>query len=335
MASGCLAERLARVDRPSGTVHYYYSDYLGSASVITDSQGNVQQREYYYPYGGIVAATGSDPNHYKFTGKERDTESGLDEFGARYYSSSLGRFMIPDWAAAPTAVPYAHYGNPQSLNLYSYVENNPTTTGDPDGHCCWEEVKGFAVGAGDFVVSSAKGLATAAIPVYGPQKIGTEIGDSIVYAAQQYSSKGVSGVMNQVLDQGEQGAMEIVTQAVLTGGAAATARVDGVTPESWGAPDSNVVVRGGQGEMPPQGTTFSGAQGSTLEDAAQGVPRGQVRESTAGQIRDAGGSVRSKPEVTRAGNLNEKHVNVREGTKQPSTFSQPKPNPVPKKDRVQ
>jgi RHS repeat-associated protein len=74
------------------------------------------------------------PLNYKFTGKERDAESGLDEFGARYYGSSLGRFMQPDWAAAPTAVPYAHYGNPQSLNLYAYVENNPTTTGDPDGH---------------------------------------------------------------------------------------------------------------------------------------------------------------------------------------------------------
>jgi len=71
----------------------------------------------------------------KFNGKERDTESGLDNFGARYDTSSLGRFMTPDWAAKPTAVPYAHYGNPQSLNLYSYVQNNPTTTGDPDGHC--------------------------------------------------------------------------------------------------------------------------------------------------------------------------------------------------------
>lgn len=69
------------------------------------------------------------------TGKERDTESSLDYFGARYFGSSLGRFMTPDWAAKPTAVPYAHYGNPQSLNLYSYVQNNPTTTGDPDGHC--------------------------------------------------------------------------------------------------------------------------------------------------------------------------------------------------------
>src|SRR5579864_901081 len=72
---------------------------------------------------------------YKFTGKERDTESGLDMFGARYYASSLGRFTIPDWAAKPTAVPYASFGNPQSLNLYSYVNNNPTTTRDPDGHC--------------------------------------------------------------------------------------------------------------------------------------------------------------------------------------------------------
>jgi RHS repeat-associated protein len=72
--------------------------------------------------------------NYKFTGKERDTESGLDEFGARYYSSSIGRFMIPDWAAKPTSVPYANFGNPQSLNLYSYVQNNPTTTRDPDGH---------------------------------------------------------------------------------------------------------------------------------------------------------------------------------------------------------
>jgi RHS repeat-associated protein len=72
---------------------------------------------------------------YKFTGKERDAESGLDEFGARYYGSSFGRFMTPDWAAKPTDVPYANFGNPQSLNLYSYVNNNPTTTRDPDGHC--------------------------------------------------------------------------------------------------------------------------------------------------------------------------------------------------------
>ncbi len=127
-------ERIARVDRPSGAVHYYFSDHLQSASVITDSSGNPTETYYYYPYGGIAFSSGSDPNHYKFTGKERDTESGLDEFGARYYTSAFGRFMTPDWETKPTDVPYANFGNPQSLNLYSYVQNNPTTVGDPDGH---------------------------------------------------------------------------------------------------------------------------------------------------------------------------------------------------------
>jgi RHS repeat-associated protein len=126
--------RIARVDRPSGTVHYYFSDHLGSASVITDALGNVEQRDYYFPYGGIAYSSGSDPNHYKFTGKERDTESNLDNFGARYYTSNIGRFMTPDWAARATAVPYAVFGDPQTLNLYTYVENAPVNRADADGH---------------------------------------------------------------------------------------------------------------------------------------------------------------------------------------------------------
>jgi len=70
----------------------------------------------------------------KFTGKERDTESGLDNFGARYFASTMGRFMSPDWAARPTTVPYAVFGDPQSLNLYNYVRNDPVSRVDPDGH---------------------------------------------------------------------------------------------------------------------------------------------------------------------------------------------------------
>ena len=68
------------------------------------------------------------------TGKERDTESGNDYFGARYYGSSMGRFRSPDWSSDLEAVPYASLGNPQSLNLYSYVQNNPLKSRDPDGH---------------------------------------------------------------------------------------------------------------------------------------------------------------------------------------------------------
>jgi RHS repeat-associated protein len=130
-------ERIARRDASTKAVHFYFSDTLGTHSLITDSNGDMppQEESDYYPYGGEIPITTGDSNHYKFTGKERDTESGLDNFGARYDASSLGRFMTPDWAANPTTVPYAHFGNPQSLNLYTYVNNNPTTFTDPDGHC--------------------------------------------------------------------------------------------------------------------------------------------------------------------------------------------------------
>ena len=67
-----------------------------------------------------------------FTGKERDAESGLDNFEARYYGSSMGRFMSPD----PAGLYYANPLNPQSLNLYSYVLNNPLIFTDPHGLDC-------------------------------------------------------------------------------------------------------------------------------------------------------------------------------------------------------
>ena len=138
--------RVARRDVSTNAVHYYFSDHLGSHSVVENATGSAcEQDTDYYPYGGQEHdfCTTPVPQNYKFNGKERDTESGLDNFGARYDASNLGRFMTPDWAAKPIAVPYANFGNPQSLNLYSYVENNPTTFGDPDGH------QG-ATGNGDF-----------------------------------------------------------------------------------------------------------------------------------------------------------------------------------------
>ncbi len=120
--------RLGRVDRPSGAVHYYFSDHLGSASMITDASGTVQERYFYYPYGGLQSSVGSDTNHYKFTGKERDAESGLDNFGARYHTSSLGRLMTPD-----PVLNSANPTNPQSWSRYAYAFNSPSRYVDPSG----------------------------------------------------------------------------------------------------------------------------------------------------------------------------------------------------------
>src|SRR6185312_4779301 len=73
----------------------------------------------------------------RFTDKERDTESGLDYFGARYYASSMGRFSSPD----PSGLYFADPTNPQSLNLYSYGLNNPLIGTDPTGlaYCQWDD----------------------------------------------------------------------------------------------------------------------------------------------------------------------------------------------------
>jgi RHS repeat-associated protein len=85
-------------------------------------------------YGRERVTTDTCDSAYKFTGKERDSESGLDDFGARFYSSQYGRFMIPDWEAKATAVPYADLTDPQTLNLYGYVRDNPLAKADIDGH---------------------------------------------------------------------------------------------------------------------------------------------------------------------------------------------------------
>lgn len=74
------------------------------------------------------------PFAYLFTGKERDTESGLDYFGARYYSSNMGRFSSPDSSDDPDPIPFARLDEPQTLNLYAYGVGNPITNADGDGH---------------------------------------------------------------------------------------------------------------------------------------------------------------------------------------------------------
>src|SRR6185312_12000884 len=120
--------RVARIDLPANTVHYYLSDHLGSTSIVTTATGTVEEESDYYPFGTEVVVTGPGTNELKFTGKRRDAESQLDYFGARHYSSLSGRFGSPD---EPLIDQDAL--NPQSWNLYSYVRNNPLNAIDPDG----------------------------------------------------------------------------------------------------------------------------------------------------------------------------------------------------------
>jgi RHS repeat-associated protein len=102
---------------------------LGSTRLLTNLSQCVVDDLDYFPFGKLNPYSPPCPwedTTHKFTGKERDSESNLDNFTARYYSSAQGRFMSPD----PTG---GHLVNPQSLNKYAYALNNPVSLTDPTG----------------------------------------------------------------------------------------------------------------------------------------------------------------------------------------------------------
>ncbi|MGB9463888.1 MAG: RHS repeat-associated core domain-containing protein, partial [Candidatus Acidiferrum sp.] len=115
---------------------YYAEDFLGSSRVITQNNGAVCYDADFDPYGSEHPYTNNCPssNAYKFEGKERDSETGNDDFGARYYTSRFGRWLSADWSSVPVPVPYANLTNPQTLNLYAMVSDDPESFADLDGH---------------------------------------------------------------------------------------------------------------------------------------------------------------------------------------------------------
>ncbi|MBN2256851.1 MAG: RHS repeat-associated core domain-containing protein [Anaerolineaceae bacterium] len=103
---------------------YYASDQIGSTRIVTDGSGTVVYAAAHGPYGGIQRTWTSayDPS-LKFSGKQRDPESELDYFGARYYDRRLHRFLNVD----PIINPIRALNSPICWNRYSYCHNSPIT----------------------------------------------------------------------------------------------------------------------------------------------------------------------------------------------------------------
>jgi len=109
------------------TQHFYHNDHLGGVNVITDSLGARVQLNEYDPWGGISRSEGSIDPDTRFTGQKLDPETGLYYYGGRYYDPEISRFISPD--------PYVQDpGDPQNLNRYSYVLNDPINYTDPSGY---------------------------------------------------------------------------------------------------------------------------------------------------------------------------------------------------------
>jgi RHS repeat-associated protein len=117
--------RTARRDS-SGDVYYYFQDQIGSSRLIANSSGTVCYDADFTPFGYEMAYVTSCSQNYKFTGMERDSETGNDHAWFRNYEQNLGRWLSPDPLGGDIT-------NPQSLNRYAYVTNNPASVTDPLG----------------------------------------------------------------------------------------------------------------------------------------------------------------------------------------------------------
>ncbi len=103
------------------------TDHLGSTALTASETGGRLSEIRYKSWGENRYSFGATPTQRRFTGQRKDSGSGLLYYGARWYDPTVGRFLQAD-----TIVPQP--GNPQSLNRYSYVGNQPTVSIDPPGH---------------------------------------------------------------------------------------------------------------------------------------------------------------------------------------------------------
>jgi len=133
-----LGDRLIATNE-GGTLRYVHLDSLGSSSVATNTSGTVVGTQTYKPFGETCTSTGTFGTDRKFTGQWLDS-SGLYFCDARYYDAVPGRFISPDSVVQTLA-------DPQSLNRYTYVLNNPLRYVDPSGHfaIAWPGLKAALV----------------------------------------------------------------------------------------------------------------------------------------------------------------------------------------------
>ena len=197
-AFGNLAAEYGGTPNPVGT-QYLTADHLGSTRVITKQDGTVDRRTDYLPFGesiptginGRATAMGYQGTGYLgplkpgFTGKDRDGETGLDYFGARYLSAAQGRFTSAD----PIHANILRVLNPQRWNMYAYAVNNPFAYTDPDGRdAIAVNFRAQAYGAGHLGVVSVRRDGSVTFMDYGPRGGPKAVGIG-AYRVEQLTAK--------------------------------------------------------------------------------------------------------------------------------------------------
>ena len=294
---GPLRVATRRTGTNTGTF-FSHPDHLGSTALLTNAKGEVAQRIEYLPFGSVWKNTGAIDLPQKFTGKPLDSTTGLYYFGARYYDPELGRWTTPD----PT-IPNPF--NPQSLNRYTYVDNNPLKYTDPTGlkKSKWKQWLGKIVGAIAAAVTFAvTGNAAAAYAVYNlvdsvttaavnGGDIGRALAGAVASAALNFALPG-AGSTNFLINAGVNAARSAGIAAVtaaITGGDPARAALGGlVSGASSVIPYVGTIVGGGAAAEVQGGKFATGAIGGAFDVGAQlalsAMASGSLQEAL-----DAGG----------------------------------------------
>ncbi|KAK4924499.1 hypothetical protein LTR49_008388 [Elasticomyces elasticus] len=248
---------------PEKLTRFQLGNLLGTAVLELDGQAQIISYEEYFPFGATsyqaVRSQTETPKRYRYTGKERDEESGLYYHGARYYACWLGRWTACD--PKDTA---------DGDNLYRYVKNSPITHNDPTGTLSWGQVAGIAtaVVVGTVVTVATAGLAGPVIGAAAAAVVGGIVGGA--------AGGAVSAAVETKIDNGA-----VNWKAVGTG-----ALVNGVTGGvlAGGGQALSAVARSSVGKAIGTGLAESGAGRFVAKVANSGPAQavGKVPDSAVG-----------------------------------------------------
>ena len=238
------------------------------------------------------------------TGKERDTESGNDYFEARYYSSSMGRFLSPDWSAQEEPVPYANLDDPQSLNLYAYVGNNPLTRVDADGHCdsngqncsLWDHVAG-AVGGVLNVVPGTVNLGVDAFNAVSSQFNGPQLDRMDMIQPDAHASMGgvqTGEVLQLALPVGDMSKGAQLLENAATGAAGEAKVAEELVSEGKTILGSHVGVQTDQGLRVVDHLVQDGEKMGAVEVKTGGATRNAPQLAKDASMESKGGKIVGK-----------------------------------------
>jgi RHS repeat-associated protein len=296
-------------------LHFHLADPLGTRRIQTNIDGQVEESCQSLPFGDnlncttTALTTADDATEHHFTGKEHDAESGNDYFDARYYSSTMGRFMSPDWSAQEEPIPYAKLDEPQSLNLYAYLENNPLAGVDADGHDgpTWTDVGNFVVGAANaFKSDNALGIGRDDQKTTAGQA-GAIVGDDV--AGITGGLEADFGIGAGVAGLASCGTVALCPEGVATAAGGAALASHGISVDAMAA--KNMLKTGIA--LFKAGGKFSPKTARDAKDAAGGKCKSCGRETTPGQK-----SAKGVKPLGSEGQTDHIHPKSKGGTNEPS-----------------